>query len=571
MDRQLTALVVDDDSQTRLMVSRFVTKLGHIAITAQNGLDAVAAFVAYAPDLVLMDVQMPEMNGYEAARRIRQLGGPTWTPIIFLSAGTEEDDHVRGLEAGGDDYLTKPVRFRMLEAKIKALQRIAHLQRQLQEHTEQLAQYRDENEREQCLAKYLMDRIVRTAGLEEAWVQRWMMPAQHFSGDLLATAYAPSGVLHVILADGTGHGLSAALNVMPVVEVFYGMTERGFAISSIARELNRKLRQLMPTGRFVAATLACVAPEQQTIEIWNGGNPATLFIAHDGRLVGVWPSVHPALGILSSEDFDERIEVYQWQEPGQLYLYSDGLVEAEDKDGNAFGEEQLEHVLANASYDNRLVCLRAAVSAHLGGRPAHDDVSLIVLDCPAAGDSGCGTASKRAEQESWSVCSVYKWKLGLRLSANELKTIDILPFLMEWVDQARINNEHRGQIFLILAELLNNALDHGLLALDSNLKAAPDGFERYLAMRVERLAALTFGLVEVEIEPCQTPEGEFLQLRVKDSGNGFDHATLLQEDITQSTTYAGRGIALVRDLCSKVEYLGNGNEVIALYQLSEGL
>ncbi|MGE0682973.1 MAG: SpoIIE family protein phosphatase [Candidatus Binatia bacterium] len=571
MDKQLVVLVVDDSGQARLIISRFIVKLGHHPLLAQNGEEAVELFAANAPDLVLLDVQMPGIGGYETARRIRELARTRWVPIIFLSAATEDEDKIKGLEIGGDDYLTKPVHFRMLEAKIKVMQRIAAMQHQLRDVAEQLESYRDENEREQRLAKHLLNQIVRSETFEEKGVWRWVAPAQHFSGDLLMVARAPSDALHVILADGTGHGLSAALSVLPVADVFYSMTERGFTLSSIVRELNRKIKELMPTGRFVAATVAAVNRKARTLEIWNGGNPPALFVRHDGTILRSWLPSHPALGILRTEEFSDRTELSRWVEPGQLYMCSDGLLEAENAQGEAFSEEQMHRVLAASSPESRFERLRLALQTHLNGLPAHDDVSLIAIDCwnkkQVKGNGRLG--GEQAGDLAPLFANRRLWRLGLRLSAAELKTLDIIPFLMEWVEQVNVDKEHRERIFLILAELLNNALDHGILELDSGLKAEPeDGFERYISERVARLAALENGFVEIEIEPVWQLEGEYLQLRIKDSGKGFNHEAMLQADISESQKRSGRGIPLLRDLCTTVIYLGNGNEVVVSYQLS---
>jgi CheY-like chemotaxis protein/anti-sigma regulatory factor (Ser/Thr protein kinase) len=568
--KPLTVLVIDDSSQTWLLVSRFLWKLGYSPVRAQSGEEALSVFGLCNPDFILLDVHMTGIDGYETAQRLRKLAGANWVPIIFLSASTEEDERVKGLESGGDDYLTKPISFRVLAAKMQALQRVADMQHLLRENAEQLERYREDNEREQRLAKHLMDQLVRIDALKTEGVDYWLSPAQHFSGDLLAVAQTPGGVLHVILADGTGHGLSAALSIVPVTDIFYSMTERGFSIASIVRELNRKVKKLLPTGRFVAATLASIDRQNHTIEVWNGGNPEALFVSLDGSCPRSWSSVHPALGILKDEQFSDSTEIFEWVKPGRLYMCSDGLLEAENPTGEAFGPERLRRLLLAVSLESRFDRVRTAVTAHLDGHPAHDDVSLLAVDCPRSKPKQLVV---RESEHSVSVSSFMigqkRWRISVRLSAEELKIIDIVPFLIGWVEQVKVDTEHRGPIFLILSELLNNALDHGLLGLASSLKNDPeDGFEKYLTERGSRLAALTSGFIEIEVTPCWQPDGEMLKIYFKDSGNGFDYQTMLNADITTSTTRAGRGVALLRTVCSQISYLGNGNEVVAYYPLA---
>lgn len=123
-------LLVDDTKTERLILTAYLDKLGHEVVHAENGHEAIEMFKSEKPDLLLMDVIMPEMDGHEAARAIRK-DENVWVPIIFLSGRVAADDIVAGIEAGGDDYLTKPVDHRILEAKMTAMQRIAKMRRKL--------------------------------------------------------------------------------------------------------------------------------------------------------------------------------------------------------------------------------------------------------------------------------------------------------------------------------------------------------------------------------------------------------------------------------------------------------
>lgn len=378
-----TVLIVDDSKPIRLTLERFVVTLGHTAVVATDGQEAVNLFVTRAPNLIILDVMMPGMNGYETARQIRKYAETSWVPIIFLSAASKAEDQLTGLEAGGDDFLLKPVNLPLLAAKIKVMQRIASMQEALREKTALLGHLQEESENEIQLAKHIMNHLVHLDAFRKSELQHWLVPAKHFSGDLLAAARTPQGSLHMVLADATGHGLSAALTGIPLVEMFYTMSERGLPLSMLAHEMNRKINALMPVGRFVAATLAAIHPHDRLIEVWNGCNPNALLVGHDGALLHSWPSTHPALGILDTEEFSGETEVFPWTSPGQLYLYSDGLIEAENSQREAFGEERLWQVLTTSSSENRVQRLRAAATAHLDGRPAHDDISLLVANCTA--------------------------------------------------------------------------------------------------------------------------------------------------------------------------------------------
>jgi diguanylate cyclase (GGDEF)-like protein len=134
----MKVLIVDDTQSVLLTTAAMVKKAGHAVVTAQDGTAAQAAFQQERPDLVLLDVVMPEPDGYAVATELRQLCGDEWVPIIFLSGLVSEDDIAKGIEAGGDDYLTKPVSSIVLRAKLHAMQRIADMRARLVSTTAKL-------------------------------------------------------------------------------------------------------------------------------------------------------------------------------------------------------------------------------------------------------------------------------------------------------------------------------------------------------------------------------------------------------------------------------------------------
>mgnify|MGYP001014822360 FL=1 len=126
---KMSVLAVDDNRTNLHILQVFLKKLGHDVILAENGEQAVQRFQKDHPDLVLLDIMMPVMDGFEATRRIKAASRDKWVPIIFLSALNRDENLVEGLEAGADDYLTKPINFVVLEAKLRSMQRSLALQR----------------------------------------------------------------------------------------------------------------------------------------------------------------------------------------------------------------------------------------------------------------------------------------------------------------------------------------------------------------------------------------------------------------------------------------------------------
>jgi len=126
----MKVLLVDDTKTDQLIMKACLQDLGHEVVIGQNGVEAVEIYNTDRPDLILMDVIMPEMNGLQAAIEIRK-DTSDWIPIIFLSARVSSGDITEGINAGGDDYLTKPVDQKILVAKLKAMERIAKMRQKL--------------------------------------------------------------------------------------------------------------------------------------------------------------------------------------------------------------------------------------------------------------------------------------------------------------------------------------------------------------------------------------------------------------------------------------------------------
>lgn len=505
-------LVVDDTATNRQILSVFLKKLGHTVDLAEDGAQAVDKFSQHPYDLVIMDVMMPVMDGYEATRRIKRLCGDRWVPVVFLSALDKDENLVTGLEAGGDDYLPKPVNFVVLEAKLRSLSRAILLRRDLEdsrrfsqavtdsqvdaivtadeagtihsvnpaacrifgyasdellgrnvsmlmpeptrsahdgyiaryvggaapkvigtlgreatgrhksgapiqlslgisefqdrgrrmfvatlrdisvakaaeqklrENAATLQRYHDDREAENSLAMEILDQLMQRPGLADPSLRYWMSPASNFSGDIVAAARTRDGLFFALLADATGHGLAAAISVLPVLTLFYDVAEFGLPLGRMIAKINSQLRAALPVGRFVACSCVCIDPQSGRSELWLGGMPNVLVMDTAGRVVREIRAVHLPLGI---DDWDWQSATTEAIETppggGQLVMYSDGLLEARNPAGEEFGLQRLIAVLSSAPPDKRQAAMQTAIMLHLDSEPAHDDVTLLLVDLP---------------------------------------------------------------------------------------------------------------------------------------------------------------------------------------------
>lgn len=374
--KQLKILVVDDTPANIELMKAVLSKAGHLVRTAQSGEEALSSFQEVRPDVVLMDVMMPGIGGIEATRRIRALDTGRWVPIIFISAMSHHEDMVSGLEAGGDDYMGKPVDITLLLAKINAMQRIAMLEDRLRVSNAQLKAYRNNSERELDMARELMEQMVAGSSVQLPGVELWLKPAANLGGDLLITQQFNQERDYILLADAMGHGLSAAFPLVPLVQAFSDMARAGKTVSAIIREMNTRLSNLLPIGNFVALTLISVDRKNRLLDVWNGGNPPVLLANDTGKVTKKFKSKHLSLGILRSDDFDADTESFNWSDECCLTLYSDGLADAINAEGMEFGEKGIAAALKrNCSHQS----VKSAIIEHIGEHGASDDISLATV------------------------------------------------------------------------------------------------------------------------------------------------------------------------------------------------
>lgn len=378
-------LIADDTPANVKIIEKFIQPRGYETIIAENGAEAVEKFKEHKPDIVLMDIMMPVKDGYEAAKEIKELSGPNWVPLIFLSAKSSIEEQIEGISIGGDDYLTKPVDLRMLESKLRAMLRIVKMQQELNKTSHELQNYYNKAEEEMELAKQLMDNLTSQLKMKRPdFIKVHNTPADKLSGDVIVTSCDGDGRCYILLADATGHGLSAAISQIPVTQVFNHMVEKAYSVKAIARRINSALNELLPPDRFVAATIACIDFNSQFIELWNGSNPRPLFVSKEGKIEKVFEKTNFALGMVNNDAFMSNVECYKWEGEGELLIYSDGLTEAKDQNGEDFGYERLKTVVANhvasdneSHYDKVLNELDNFKDKH----NKFDDISLLAVKC----------------------------------------------------------------------------------------------------------------------------------------------------------------------------------------------
>lgn len=565
--RARRALIVEDEDTLRLILTALLNQLGYETVVVDNGADAIARFSPRQFDLVLMDLVMPGMDGFRATQLIKSLCRDYFVPVLIITGVTDEVTFSRCIECGGDDVLHKPFEMSVLRSKVRALQRIRDL------HEELGALYFRMKSNEDGTDKLYKHAIAASTPLVQG-ISFETRSAGRFSGDVFVHERGPNGELHLLLGDFAGHGLTTAMATLPTVETFRSMVAKGFQARDVVAHLNTKLFSLLPDQMFLAAVYIHIPLERGTINVINCGLPEVLgFDTASGTILHRMASRYLPLGVegAPAEPFDpERMIV---GDNIGVFACTDGLLDALTNESHASGDASVAKSLkANSSF-----ALTSGLLTQLGdgATPFIDDISMLAFRYDdvierLAQQVWRGSADENDASDRGVTCidgTSSSLRYGMHLSGTTLKRLDPIPLLVHPLHDLPELAEQLGNIYTILTELFVNALDHGVLGLDSAIKASEDGFARYFQLRDERLATLDDGFVDVQIDVSFNKSGGSIGVAVTDSGAGFAHSAAHAADSNSvATGVSGRGTSLLRELCASLTYHGNGNEVHALYR-----
>lgn len=548
----LSVLIVEDGDTDRLLLRHLLQKLGHRVLEAAHGSQAVDIYHAQRPDLVLMDVMMPVMDGLEATRLIKRAAGDELVPIIFLTSLQDAESLSKCLAAGGDDFLSKPYNRIVLAAKIDAFARMRSMHRTLQIQRDEIARHHQRLLAEQEIAKRVYDKVAHAGCLRDLPNVRYSMsPLSVFNGDVALAAIGPGGNLMLLLGDFTGHGLAAAIGAIPLAQTFYTMVAKGCEFRDIIAELNSKLRASLPVDIFCCAVMLELDCRRGALRIWNGGLPDAILYRRDGSVRRL-PSRHLPLGIASDEQFDRQVESMAVGPGDEILLWTDGILEARNGDGEMFGEQRLRAAVDAAAAPEAVYgMVAAAVRDFVGAERPSDDLALLAVSIP-----GFDEFEALLGEAPSDTGTLVDWSLSYVLNPDSLREHNPVPLLFGTLSDVANLRSCGAVLYVVLVELYNNALEHGVLALDSGLKSGPEGFSEYYRVRDQRLRALREGFIRFDLCCRGDNNGGVVSITVSDSGRGFD----VQRTVDGTDGYAGRGLALLRQLCRRVEHRDNGRQ-----------
>lgn len=554
-------LIADDQGYNREVLRYILEDQGYECVLATNGREAVEAFCADpAIGAVLMDINMPELDGIAATRQICQLKAGRYITIMFVTAFDDPEVLIQCLDAGGDDFIPKPINDRVLLSKINAHIRTQETYNKLRQAHETLRFHQQTVEREHQIVERVFANGRERMPTESDNLIAYTSASSLFNGDLVLSAPSPSGGLYVLLGDFTGHGLAAAIGSLPVTGIFYDCAQRQTSVAEMVTQINRELHKLLPVGMYLCAAVMHLQRHGRGLSLWQGGiNDALVF--HGAEPVRRISSDHVPLGIITPADFDSRTQQLEFPESSRLYFYTDGVSDAKNSAGEIFGAERVEQALRACPRD-RIAHLVAQVKGFQVNQMT-DDMSLVELICQPCVHRNKQTGAVVDTVAAARQVESFPWRHHLCLQGADLRRTDVVTHLMAVLGSVPGMGLHQESLFTIISELFSNALEHGVLGLDSSHKETQGGFADYYRLREQKLARVTGEMIVIELAflPGQPSR---LQVVMADSGGGFD-ADAVWLDIARNNSMHGRGLHLVKSLCRELSFSGGGSTATAVY------
>jgi len=402
--RAASILVVDDISANLQVLTGMLKARGYKVRPVPGGKLALLAARKDPPDLILLDINMPEMNGYEVCQQLKADETLKRIPVIFISALNENLDKVNAFAIGGVDYITKPFQMEELHARVETHLKIRRLQVELEETNSRLEKANGRMTRDlEAAAKIQKTFLPRAApevpGAEFAWGYR---PCDELGGDGLNIIPLGDGRVGLFVLDVSGHGVSAALLSVTLSRLLSPPSEPSSILiqhrdaldrpevtppAEVADRLNRLFPYDPATEQFATLLYGVLDVSTGDFRHASAGHPGPLHLPAGG-----FPVILESPGFpigLAEEAFGERSVRLA---PGdRLYLYSDGLPDAMSPGGERFGDARLLEAIVRGRGEplrEGIATLLGEIARWHGGEHPQDDISILAVEVAASPSPG---------------------------------------------------------------------------------------------------------------------------------------------------------------------------------------
>ncbi|HEY3898715.1 MAG TPA: SpoIIE family protein phosphatase [Chthoniobacter sp.] len=373
-------LLADDEPAARRLLSVTLERLGFEVREAADGEEALEIAMNDGPDLMVLDFEMPRLTGAEVCHLLRtsERTDLQSLPVIMLTAHAGEAEEIRCLQAGANDYVTKPVSRDILAARIHTQLRLRCMANELLMRNAELAQWRGEHEADIAAAHAAQQVFIpHTSPAVPGWsVQSIYQPIMEIGGDVFGWQPARDGRWFFWLADATGHGAAAALFTALAAQLFRQACDTHEDPASILGAVNREFHKGFDGRAFMSACCARVDPHGD-LAFCGAGHPPLFVRRKNGAVEALGPH-GTVVGIKPDSEYQQCQT--QLLDGDAALLYSDGLFAFKDPSQVRFTHETLAQILPAAAPGNQfidqvLTRLREASN----GDPGEDDIAAIAL------------------------------------------------------------------------------------------------------------------------------------------------------------------------------------------------
>lgn len=516
MEKTQKILVVDDE-RFNINVLVELLKPEYKMMAAISGSQALkAARSDNPPDLILLDIMMPEMDGYEVCTQLKADEQTRDIPVIFVTAMGQESDETKGLKAGAADYLTKPISPAIVEARVKTQLALRQQTKNLQEAKIIIEAQKDRMQEELNMAKNIQLSMLPQdfpayPDHDEFLLHASMEAAREVGGDFYDFFFIDEDNLCVCIGDVSGKGVPAALFMAISKALIRSRAKNDLSTASILTHVNNEIEADNEASMFVTVFLAIINIRSGSMLYTNAGHNPSYIRRKDGQLERLENLHGPVVGAVGGLAYKE--DTVKLTEGDYLLAYTDGVTEAMDPVNNQFEEDRLVDVLNSGDYTSPEELIQSTLSAvktFVKDAEQSDDITLLAL---------LFDRQPILEQAK---------ELRVKI-ANELAEIDTVNnALADFAQQNGIEDSVVQKIKVAFDELLNNTISYGY----------KDEHEHVIEVGVDLLE----GRLRVTIADDATPFNP-LSEETPNTELGIDEREI-----------GGLGIHLVRKMMDEVTY-----------------
>lgn len=368
-------LVIDDDSMVQVLLSRTFKKLGYNVTVASDGEEGLAKAKELHPALIICDWMMPRMSGIDVCSRIKKEPELSTTFFILLTSLDSIADRVKGLDAGADDFISKPIEMNELQARVRAGLRLHQLALDLQKQKQIME---DEfNEAAEYVRSLLPEALTKHIRTDSRFI-----PSSRLGGDGFDYFWLDSNYLAIYLLDVSGHGLKAALPSISVLNLIRSRTLRNinyYQPSDVLRALNNTFQTSNKNDTYFTIWYGVYNCKKRYLSYCSAGHPPAILISGNGTNIKRLKTPCLAVGMFPDADFVDAI--CEVEKGSSLYIFSDGVYEIHQEDGTVWGLDAFINLLSE--YRQKNICNLENILQYVknlsGKEIFDDDVSLLEI------------------------------------------------------------------------------------------------------------------------------------------------------------------------------------------------